>query len=84
MESLVFRRQLTRRELLNRLGRSSNAYRADDPFGGGESDVPVGFGSAEDQNHPGDDPMSESDCGVLKVVTWQIPVFDDKDFWETL
>ena len=40
--------------LLDRLGRSSNAYRAEDPFGDRESDVPVGFGSAEDQ-FPSDD-----------------------------
>ena len=61
MESLVFGRGL-----LDRLGQSSNAYRAEHPFGGGKSNVPVGFGSAEeDQNHP-NDPISESDSGVLK------------------
>ena len=70
-----FRRELTRRGLLDRLGQRSNAYRAEGPFGGGESDVPVGFGSAEDQNHPDDDPLGESDFGVLKGVKWQIPVF---------
>ena len=48
------RRELVRKRLLNRLGQSSNAYRAEDPFDGGNSDVPVGFGSAEDQNHPDD------------------------------
>ena len=31
-----FRRELTRRGLLDRLGQSSNAYRAEGPFGGGE------------------------------------------------
>ena len=71
-----FRWELTRRGLLNRVGRSSNAYRVEDPFGGGESNVPVGFGSAEDQNHPDDAPMGESDFGVLEGVKWQIPVFD--------
>ena len=73
-----FRRELTRRELPVRLGQRSNAYRAENPFDGGESDVPVGFGSAEDQNHSDDDPMGESDLGVLKEVKWQIPVFDGK------
>ena len=52
-----FRRELTRRGLLDRLRRSSNAYRAKDPFDGGESDVPVCFGFAEDQKHPYDDSM---------------------------
>ena len=41
-----FRWEVTRRGLLDRLGRSSNAYRTGDPFGGGEKGVPVGFGSA--------------------------------------
>ena len=56
-----FRREPTCRGLLDRLGRSSNACRAKDPFGGGESDVPVDFSSAEDQIHPDDDAVSESD-----------------------
>ena len=43
-----FRGELTRRGLLDRLGRSSSVYRVEDPFGGGESGVPVDFGSAED------------------------------------
>ena len=73
-----FRRELTCRRVLDRLGRSSNAYKAGDPFGGEESGVTVGFGSAEDQNHPDDDPMGESDFGVLKGVNWQIPAFDGK------
>ena len=47
-----FRREPTRRGLLT--WRSSNAYRVGDPFGGGESDVRVGFGFAEDQLHPND------------------------------
>ena len=64
--------------MLDRLDRSSNAYRAENPFGGGESDVPGGFGSAEGQNHHDDDPMRESDFGVLKGVKWQIPVVDGK------
>ena len=38
--------------------RRNNAYRAEDPFGGGENNVSVGFGSAEDQFHP-DDAMDE-------------------------
>ena len=54
---LDFRREVTRRALLDRLGRSSNAYRTEDPFDGGESGVPAGFGSAEDQIHSEDDPM---------------------------
>ena len=49
-----FRREPTRRGLLDRFGRSSNAYRVGDPFGGGESDVRFGFGFAEDQLHPND------------------------------
>ena len=61
-----FRRQLTPRGLLDRLGQTSNAHRAEEPFGGGESDVPVGFGSVEDQNDSDDDPTSESDFGNLK------------------
>ena len=69
---------MPRRGLLDRLGQSGNAYRADNPFDGGESDVPVGFDSVEDQYHPDDDPMGESDFGVLKGVKWQIPVFDGK------
>ena len=32
---LGFRRELTRRRLLDRLGQSSNAYKTEDPFGGG-------------------------------------------------
>ena len=64
-----FRRELTRGKLLDRLGRSSNARRSEDPFDDGESDVPVRFGSVEDRNHPDDDdPMGESDFGVLKGV----------------
>ena len=63
-----FRRELTRRRLLDRLGRSSNARRSEDPFDDGESDVLVGFGSVEDRNHPDDDLMGESDFGVLKGV----------------
>ena len=71
-----FRQELTRRGLLDRLGQSSNAHRTEDPYDGGESDVPVGFGSVEDLNHPDDDPMGESaDFGVLKGVEWQIPIF---------
>ena len=36
-----FRRELTRRGLLDRQGRSNNARRSEDPFDDGESDVPV-------------------------------------------
>ena len=43
-----FRRELTRRGLQDRLGQSSSAHRAEDPYDGGESDVPVGFGCVED------------------------------------
>ena len=73
-----FRRELTRRGLLDRLRRSSNARRSKDPSDDGEeSEVPVEFGSVEDRNHPaGDDLMGESDFGVLKGVKWQIPIFD--------
>ena len=63
-----FRWEQTRRGLLDRLGRSNNAYRAEDPFSGGESDVPVGFGSEEDQFHSDDDVVSESDSGALKRI----------------
>ena len=62
-----FRRELTRRGLLDRLGQSSNAHRAEDPFDGGESDVPVGFGSTEGQNHPDDPMLRESDFGVFPI-----------------
>ena len=71
-----FRRELTRRGLLDRLGQSSSAQRAEDPFDDGESDVPVGFGFVEGRNHPDDDLMGESDFGVPKGVKWQIPIFD--------
>ena len=58
-----FRSELNRRELLDRLGQSSNVYRVTDPFGG-EDDVSIGFCSSEDQSHPDDDPMGESDFGI--------------------
>ena len=71
-----FRRELTRRGLLDRLGQSSNAHRAEDPYDGGERDVPVSFGFVEDLNHSDDDLMGEStDFGVSKGVEWQIPIF---------
>ena len=75
-----FRRELTRRGLLDRLGQCRSARRTEDPYDGGESDVSVGFGSVEDRNHPDDDPMSEStDFGLLKGVNkWQISIFDGK------
>ena len=63
-----FRRELTRRGLLDKLDRSSNARRLEDPFDDRERNVPVGFGSVEDRNHPDDDLMGESDFGVLKGV----------------
>ena len=79
MEGSDIRRELTRRELLHRLGRSSNARRSEDPFDDGEKDVPVGFGSGKDRNHSSGNLMSESaDFGVLKGVKWQIPIFDGK------
>ena len=71
-----FRRELTRRGLLDIQGQSSNARRSEDPFDDGESDVPVGFGFVEGRNHPDDDLMGESDFGVLKGVKWQIHIFD--------
>ena len=73
-----FRRELTRRGLLDRLGQSSSTQSAEGPYDGGESDVPLGFGSVEDRNDPSDDPMGESDFGVLKRVKWQISIFDGK------
>ena len=39
-----FRRELIRRELLDRLGQSSSADRAENPYDGGIKDVPAGFG----------------------------------------
>ena len=53
-----FRRELTHRGLLDRLGQRSSTHRAEDPYDDGESDVLVGFGSLGDRNHPDDDPMS--------------------------
>ena len=73
-----FWRELTRRGLLDRLGQTTNAHRTEDPLDDGESEVPVCLGSAEDRNHPYDDPMGESDFGVLKGVKWQTPMFDGK------
>ena len=73
-----FRREATRRGLLDRLGRSSNAYRGEDSFDGGENDVPVGCGALQDQIHPNDDYVGESNFGVVKGLKWQIPVFDGK------
>ena len=71
-----FRRELTRRDMLDRLGRSSNARRPEGLFDDGESDVPVGFGSVEDRNHPSYDVlMGESHFGALKGVKWQISIF---------
>ena len=79
MEGPGFRRELTRRGLLDRLGRSSTARRSEDPFDDGKEDVPVGFGPWEDRNHSGGDLMGEfADFGVLKGVKWQIPIFDGK------
>ena len=74
-----FRWELTRRGLLDRLGRSSNTRRSEDPLDDRESNVPVGFGSVEGQSYPDDDHMGESaDFGVLKGVKWQIPICDCK------
>ena len=72
-----FRRELTR-DVLDRLGQSSNAYRAKDPCGNGEGDVPVGFGPGERQNPPDDEPMGESGFEILKVVKLPTPVFYDR------
>ena len=58
-----FRREPTREGLLDRLGQSINAFRVEDSFGGGESDVPVDFSSAEDQSRPNDVPMVSSILG---------------------
>ena len=63
-----FRREPTRRGLLDRLGRSSNGYTAGDTFGGRESDVPVGFGSAENQIYPDNDAVRESNFRSSKGV----------------
>ena len=70
-----FRRKLTTREALDMLGRSINAYRAEGRFDGGERDVPVGFGSAENKIHP-DDAVGESVFWVMNKVMWKIPGFD--------
>ena len=51
-----------RRGLLDRLGRSSNPYEANNHFGGGKSYAPVGLGYAEDQ----DDAVGESDSRSFK------------------
>ena len=64
----VFWREPIRRGLLDRLSRSRNAYRSEDPFGGGESDVSVGFGCTEDHIHPNDDAVGESDFRATKEV----------------
>ena len=76
------RQELTRRGLLDRLGQSSNSHRAKNPFDDGESDVPVGFGFAEDRNPPDDDPMGESDLGALKGVKWYTTVFNSRSLPE--
>ena len=58
-----FRRELILKGLLDRLGQTQQRLQDGGPFDGRESDVPVGFGFAEDQNHPNDDSMGESDFG---------------------
>ena len=58
-----------RRGLLDRLRRNSNAYRADNHLGFGRSDVPVDLGYAEDQIHPVDDAVGESEFRPFKGVT---------------
>ena len=73
-----FLRELTRRGLLDRLGQGSYAHRPEDLFDGGESDVPVVFGFAENQNRPDDDPIGESGFGVLKGIKWHNRGFDGK------
>ena len=60
------------------VGRSSNAYRAENPLDDGKSDITVGLGYAEDQIPPVDDAVGESDFRLIKGVKWQIPVFDVK------
>ena len=50
----------------------------EDPFGGGESGVSVAFGSAEDQIHPDEGTVVDSDFAVVKDVAWQVLVFDGK------
>ena len=62
---------------MDRLGRSSNAYKAEGPFWRWRSEVPVDFSSAENQIHP-DDAVGESDFQAIKGVKCQIPVFDGK------
>ena len=78
-EGLDFLREPTPTGLLDRLGQSINDYRAEDPFGCGESDVPVGFGFAEDQFYP-DDAMGESNFGGIKGVKCQILFLIVKQF----
>ena len=70
------RREPTRRGLLDRLGLKNNSYRVEGPFGGEEGDIPVDFGSAENQIYSDDDTLGESDFGAMKGVKCQIPIFD--------
>ena len=46
------RQEPTRGGLLDRLGRSSNAYRVEDPFGSRKGDVPVDLSFAGGLNSP--------------------------------
>ena len=77
-EESDFKPDPTRRRLLKMLRRSSKAYRAQNPFGDGESNVLVGFGSAEDQNLSHHDAVAVSDFHFFEGAKLQISVFDDK------
>ena len=67
---------------------------AEDPFNGGESDVPVGFDSAEDQNHPdGDIPwvslisglrVLEGQNGKFQFLMVQLPLGDASRWYNDL
>ena len=50
------------------LGRSSNAYRAENHLGDRKSDATVGLGYAEDQIPPVNDAVGESDFRFIKGV----------------
>ena len=59
----------TSRELMDRLGLNSDAFRESVFFCGGDGNVPRGFGYAEDQTHAESAP-GESDVGAMKGVKW--------------
>ena len=66
-------RESTGGGMLDIMGFNGGPYNEVDPLGGGNSGVPAGVGSVEDQHFPSDDPV-ESLFGV-KGVRWEIPPF---------